>query len=130
MTALRIIDMQKGMPSLTLPSPEQPAGGSQHRPPAGGVAGTRSIRRPHPPHQPFAHVRLCARSVRRRVPGAFLPLAHAHVVVADACFTFDKVDFGGMLRRVGDVHLMALANLHGEYAEVRTSDDVLRALSN
>jgi nicotinamidase-related amidase len=47
------------------------------------------------------------------------------VVVADACFTFDKRDFGGILRSAEEVHLMALANLHGEYAEVRATGDVL-----
>jgi nicotinamidase-related amidase len=47
------------------------------------------------------------------------------VVVADACFTFDKRDFGGYLRSAEEVHLMALANLHGEYAEVRATGDVL-----
>jgi nicotinamidase-related amidase len=29
------------------------------------------------------------------------------VVVADACLTFDKTDFGGTLRRAEEVHLMA-----------------------
>lgn len=52
------------------------------------------------------------------------------VVVGDACFTFDKADFGGTLRPAQDVHLMALANLHGEYAEVLDTDAVLRRLSN
>jgi nicotinamidase-related amidase len=47
------------------------------------------------------------------------------VVAADACFTFDKRDFGGSLRSAEEVHLMALANLHGEYAEVRATADVL-----
>jgi nicotinamidase-related amidase len=47
------------------------------------------------------------------------------VVVADACFTFDKRDFGGTLRSAEEVHLMALANLHGEYAEVRTTREIL-----
>jgi nicotinamidase-related amidase len=47
------------------------------------------------------------------------------VVVANACFTFDKRDFGGTLRSAEEVHLMALANLHGEYAEVRATGDVL-----
>lgn len=52
-------------------------------------------------------------------------LGFSTVVVADACFTFDKADFGGTLRGAEAVHLMALANLHGEYAEVRTIADVL-----
>jgi nicotinamidase-related amidase len=53
-------------------------------------------------------------------------LGFSTVVVADACFTFEKRDFGGTLRSADEVHLMALANLHGEYAEVRTTEDVLR----
>jgi nicotinamidase-related amidase len=48
------------------------------------------------------------------------------VVAADACFTFDKQDFGGNWRSAEEVHLMALANLHGEYAEVRMTNDILR----
>ena len=55
-------------------------------------------------------------------------LGFAAVVVADACFTFDKEDFGGTLRSAEDVHRMALANLHGEYAEVRTTAAVLSAV--
>jgi nicotinamidase-related amidase len=56
-------------------------------------------------------------------------LGFATIVVADACFTFDKTDFGGTLRSAEDVHLMALANLHGEYAEVRPTDDILGAFA-
>jgi nicotinamidase-related amidase len=52
-------------------------------------------------------------------------LGFSTVVVADACFTFEKMDFGGTLRSADEVHLMALANLHGEYADVRTTADVL-----
>jgi nicotinamidase-related amidase len=52
-------------------------------------------------------------------------LGFSTVVVADACFTFDKTDFGGTLRSAEEVHLMALANLHGEYAAVRTTDEVI-----
>jgi len=52
-------------------------------------------------------------------------LGFSTVVVANACFTLDKADFGGTLRSAEDVHLMALANLHGEYADVRSTDDVL-----
>ena len=55
-------------------------------------------------------------------------LGFAAVVVADACFTFDKPDFGGTLRSAEEVHRMALANLHGEYAEVRTTAAVLAAV--
>ena len=51
------------------------------------------------------------------------------VVVADACFAFEKHDFGGTLRSAEDVHLMALANLDGEYARVMNTDAVLRELA-
>lgn len=47
-------------------------------------------------------------------------------VPADAAFTFDKNDFNGVLRSAEDVHAMSLANLHGEYATVTTSDELLR----
>lgn len=52
-------------------------------------------------------------------------LGFSTVVVADATFTFEKSDFGGTLRSAEDVHLMALANLQGEYAQVRTTEEVL-----
>lgn len=41
----------------------------------------------------------------------------AHVV-ADACFTFGKTDLRGVHHAAEEVHQMALANLHGEYATV------------
>lgn len=53
-------------------------------------------------------------------------LGFATIVVSDATFTFDKVDFGGTMRCAEEVHLMALANLHGEYADVMTCEEVLR----
>jgi nicotinamidase-related amidase len=53
-------------------------------------------------------------------------LGFATTVVADACFTFDKQDFGGTLRSAEEVHLMALANLHGEYADVLSTEELLR----
>lgn len=50
-------------------------------------------------------------------------------VVADACFAFEKADFGGTVRSAEQVHLMALANLDGEYARVRMTDEVVRELA-
>ena len=47
-------------------------------------------------------------------------LGFAVWVVADACFTFDKLDFAGRARSAEEVHDMSLANLHGEYATVLT----------
>ena len=182
MTALLIIDMQKGMQSPTLP-------------PRNNLQAEANIARLlaawRDTGRPVVFVRHISRSPTSVfAPGqsgvefqeAFLPLAHEHVVeknvpdafintglerwlhargisdvviagvstnnsveatartagnlgfstvvVADACFTFDKTDFGGTLRSAEEVHLMALANLHGEYAEVRAADDILRALSN
>ena len=55
-------------------------------------------------------------------------LGFATVVVADACFTFEKRDFGGTLRGAEEVHLMALANLAGEYAQVLSTDEVINGL--
>lgn len=52
------------------------------------------------------------------------------VVVADACFTFDKQDFGGTWRGAEEVHLMALANLHGEYAQVLPTEEVIARLAS
>ena len=51
------------------------------------------------------------------------------VVAADACFAFEKHDFGGTLRSAEAVHLMALANLDGEYARVMDTEAVLRELA-
>ena len=39
--------------------------------------------------------------------------------------TIVVADFGRTLCSAEEVHLMALANLHGEYADVRTTDDVI-----
>jgi nicotinamidase-related amidase len=39
-------------------------------------------------------------------------------VVADGTFAFEKVDLRGVRWSAEDVHAMALANLHGEYATV------------
>ena len=55
-------------------------------------------------------------------------LGFATIVVSDATFAFDKVDFGGTHRSGEEVHLMALANLHGEYATVMSCDEVLHHL--
>lgn len=49
-------------------------------------------------------------------------------VVADACFTFAKPDFHGTPRSADEVHAMALANLHGEYAVVLRTAELLQRL--
>jgi nicotinamidase-related amidase len=39
-------------------------------------------------------------------------------LVEDACFTFERVDWGGRKRSAQEVHDMSLANLDGEYCTV------------
>jgi len=178
MTALLIIDMQKGMLSPTLPPRNNPQAEANiarllaaWREAGKPVVLVRHISRSatsvFAPGQPgaefqerFAPLAL-EHIVEKNVPDAFVNtglerwlhvrgirdvviagvstnnsveatartagnLGFLTVVVADACFTFDKADFGGTLRSADDVHLMTLANLHGEYADVRTTADVLR----
>ncbi len=52
-------------------------------------------------------------------------LGFAVWVVADACYTFDKLDFAGRARTAEEVHAMSLANLDGEYATVLTLAQLL-----
>lgn len=52
-------------------------------------------------------------------------LGFSVTVVADACFTFAKVDFNGILRSAEDVHAMSLANIHDEYANVCLTQELL-----
>jgi nicotinamidase-related amidase len=49
-------------------------------------------------------------------------------VVADGTFAFDKPDFRGVHRSADDVHAMSLANLHGEYATVISSQQAREML--
>jgi nicotinamidase-related amidase len=49
-------------------------------------------------------------------------------VAADATFAFAKVDYNGVTRSAEDVHAMALANLHGEYATVLNSAELRNLL--
>jgi nicotinamidase-related amidase len=48
-------------------------------------------------------------------------------VVSDATFAFEKADFSGVKRSADEVHAMALANLHGEYATVIHSNEAPNA---
>lgn len=48
-------------------------------------------------------------------------------VVSDGCYAYAQTDFNGVARSAEDVHAMALSNLHGEYATVLSSEEVLRA---
>jgi nicotinamidase-related amidase len=52
-------------------------------------------------------------------------LGYKTYVVSDAVFTFDKKDHSGKLRTAEEVHAMSLANLDGEYAVIKTTDEVL-----
>lgn len=49
-------------------------------------------------------------------------------VASDATFAFAKSDYNGVMRSAEEVHAMALANLHGEYARVLTSVELRNAL--
>ena len=46
-------------------------------------------------------------------------------LVADACFTFARLDFHGRLRTADEVHSMSLANLDQEYCTVLDTASVL-----
>lgn len=177
MTALLIIDMQKGMQSPTLPPRNNPQAEANiarllaawrdagrpvvlvrhiSRSPISVFAPGQSGAEFQETFSPLAHEHV----VEKNVPDAFINtglerwlharairdvviagvstnnsveatartagnLGFSTVVVADACFTFEKTDFGGTLRSAEEVHLMALANLHGEYGDVRTTTEVL-----
>jgi nicotinamidase-related amidase len=50
------------------------------------------------------------------------------IVAHDACYTFDGADFFGHPRSAEDIHAMSLANMHGEYAHVVATQEILRAM--
>ncbi len=52
-------------------------------------------------------------------------LGFATTVVSDACYAYDKTDFAGTPRSAAEVHAMSLANLDGEYAQIRSTEQVL-----
>ena len=52
-------------------------------------------------------------------------LGFATTVVSDACYAYDMQTLDGTLRDAAEVHLMALSNLHGEYAAIRSAAEVL-----
>jgi hypothetical protein len=52
-------------------------------------------------------------------------LGFTTILVSDACFTFAKTDWNGIIRSADDVHAMSLANLDGEYCTVATTADVI-----
>ncbi len=57
-------------------------------------------------------------------------LAFCVTLAEDACFTFGRRDWNGVLRTAEEVHAMSLANLDGEYCRVSTSADVLAAVGS
>jgi nicotinamidase-related amidase len=149
--ALIIIDMQHGMQSATLPPRNNPTAENMiarlhatWRAAGYPVVSVRHISRSPDSvfapgqsgveFQPRFHPMVHEHVVEKNVPDAFIHTGlerwlHARGIthlVSDATFTFDKTDFGGTHRSAEDVHLMALANLHGEYAEVMSCDDLLR----
>ncbi|MDB6145278.1 MAG: isochorismatase [Pseudomonas sp.] len=50
------------------------------------------------------------------------------LVPHDACFTFDQADFFGHPHTAQEVHAMSLGNLHGEYATVVATADILSSV--
>jgi nicotinamidase-related amidase len=50
-------------------------------------------------------------------------------VVSDATFAFDRTDYAGTLRSAAEVHALSLANLQGEFAEIVSTQEALKALS-
>jgi len=51
-------------------------------------------------------------------------LCYRTVVVSDATYTFNKVDYAGHEQPAERVHNMALANLNQEYATILTADEI------
>lgn len=47
-------------------------------------------------------------------------------LVADACFTFGRKDWNGVMRSADEVHALSLANLDGEYCKVIGTTDAVR----
>ncbi|WP_396593984.1 cysteine hydrolase family protein [Brevundimonas sp. R86498] len=67
-------------------------------------------------------------SVEATVRAAF-GLGFEVTVPGDACYTYDKVDIRGVLHPAETWHVMALSNLHGEYATVVNTADVMSGLT-
>ena len=49
------------------------------------------------------------------------------ILAEDACFTFARSDWNGVVRSAEEVHAMSLANLHSEYCRVSTVAAILAA---
>lgn len=50
-------------------------------------------------------------------------------LVADACYTFDRIGYDGQTETAENIHAMTLSNLNGEFATIETTDTVLAALN-
>jgi isochorismate hydrolase len=46
-------------------------------------------------------------------------------LVSDATATFDRMGPDGRLHRAEDIHTISLTSIHGEFAQVMTTDEVL-----
>jgi len=55
-------------------------------------------------------------------------LGYTVLLPEDCCFSFAKRDLRGKVWPAEDVHALSLANLHGEYAAVTSSVEILKAL--
>ena len=56
-------------------------------------------------------------------------LGYRTVVVSDATFTFNRVDYGGRGHSAELVHNLSLANLEGEYAAIFSTHQILMSAS-
>lgn len=52
-------------------------------------------------------------------------LGYSVFIPEDACFTYGRLDLRGKQWAAEDVHALSLANLHGEYATVTSSAEIL-----
>lgn len=52
-------------------------------------------------------------------------LGYRSFVASDGCWTVDKIDLDGRTWPAEDVHALALANMHDEYATVLTTGEIL-----
>lgn len=57
-------------------------------------------------------------------------LGFAPFLVRDACWAYDRQGIDGEIYRAEDVHRMTLANLAGEFADITTTEQVLRAIAS
>lgn len=55
-------------------------------------------------------------------------LGFATYLVGDACATFDRVGPDGVTYPAEQIHAVSLASLHGEFATVQTTDEILGQL--